>query len=198
VGLSLYSCTASSNTISTGGVLAVTTSGRPRSSSRATIEDAAAELFLEQGFAATTIDQVTRRAGVSRATFFNYFAQKSDLLWLEVDEAIAALAESTAACARVDEVRAAVVATARLMDGRAVPLAVSQAELLGSTDEIAASGMVRLAALARAFSGLGDRTTAFVLAGLIGAAWLDWARAGVARGALAERLEAAFDRVSIR
>ena len=63
-------------------------SGRPRASSRAMLAEAAAELFLEQTYAGTTIDQIAQRAGVSRNTFFNYFPAKSDVLWYEVDDAL--------------------------------------------------------------------------------------------------------------
>ena len=66
--------------------------GRPRSVSRATLEEAACELFLEQGYAATSVADITRRAGVSRATFFNYIPTKSDLLWTSVDDALDRLA----------------------------------------------------------------------------------------------------------
>ncbi|MBC7441420.1 MAG: TetR family transcriptional regulator, partial [Ramlibacter sp.] len=65
--------------------------GRPRGSSRAMLEEAAAELFLEQTYAGTTIEQITRRAGVSRNTFFNYFRAKSDLLWVDVDAGLGGL-----------------------------------------------------------------------------------------------------------
>jgi AcrR family transcriptional regulator len=64
--------------------------GRPRASSQETLAEAACELFLEQGFGATTIADIARRAGVSRSSFFNYFASKSDILWAALDERIAA------------------------------------------------------------------------------------------------------------
>ena len=65
--------------------------GRPRRSSAEVLADAAAELFLEQGYGRTTVDQIAARAGVSRATFFNYFPAKSDVMWLELDAAVAGL-----------------------------------------------------------------------------------------------------------
>ncbi|MFA5121424.1 TetR/AcrR family transcriptional regulator [Zavarzinia sp.] len=40
---------------------------------------AAGELFLDQGFAGTSMDAVARRAGVSKATIYAYFASKEDL-----------------------------------------------------------------------------------------------------------------------
>ncbi|MDO9397103.1 MAG: helix-turn-helix domain-containing protein, partial [Herbiconiux sp.] len=71
--------------------------GRPRASSQPMLEEAASELFLEQGYAKTTIEQITQRAGVSRNTFFNYFGAKSDLLWVELDASLAALTAALAA-----------------------------------------------------------------------------------------------------
>ncbi|MBK0422616.1 TetR family transcriptional regulator [Leucobacter sp. CSA2] len=65
--------------------------GRPRASSREELADAATELFLERGYAATAIADITRRAGVSRASFFNYFASKSALLWDVFDCRVEAL-----------------------------------------------------------------------------------------------------------
>lgn len=55
--------------------------GRPAATTRETIEEAAYELFLEQGFAATSVSDIATRAGVSRSSFFNYFDGKRDVLW---------------------------------------------------------------------------------------------------------------------
>ncbi len=42
--------------------------------------DAALSLFVEKGYAATRIDEVARRAGVSKGTLYLYYASKEDLL----------------------------------------------------------------------------------------------------------------------
>lgn len=62
--------------------------GRPRASSRETLAEAACELFLEQGYDATSVADITQRAGVSRSSFFNYFSSKSDVLWSGLDARI--------------------------------------------------------------------------------------------------------------
>src|SRR5690554_274630 len=61
--------------------------GRPPAVSRETLQDAAFDLFLEQGYERTTVDDIARRAGVGRSTFFNHFAAKSDVFWTELDDA---------------------------------------------------------------------------------------------------------------
>ncbi len=41
---------------------------------------AAVDLFAEQGYDATTVAQIASRAGVTKSTFFRYFADKRELL----------------------------------------------------------------------------------------------------------------------
>ncbi|HLK67414.1 MAG TPA: TetR/AcrR family transcriptional regulator [Bryobacteraceae bacterium] len=47
---------------------------------RTAIWDAATDLFAEKGYDETTIDDIAKRAGVSRRSFFRYFTSKSDLM----------------------------------------------------------------------------------------------------------------------
>ena len=42
---------------------------------------AALELFVEQGFAATTVPQITERAGLTTRTFFRHFTDKREVLF---------------------------------------------------------------------------------------------------------------------
>lgn len=51
---------------------------RKRAQTSEAIHVAAAELVLEHGLEATTIDAISERAGVSTRTFFNYFPAKED------------------------------------------------------------------------------------------------------------------------
>ncbi len=47
---------------------------------RAQICDAALELFLEKGFASTTIRDICARSGVNQASIYDYIANKNDIL----------------------------------------------------------------------------------------------------------------------
>jgi len=51
--------------------------------------DAALTLFVEKGFAATRVEEVAARAGVSKGTLFLYFPSKEDLFKAVVRETIA-------------------------------------------------------------------------------------------------------------
>ena len=53
----------------------------PREATRARIERAALDLFTRRGFEGVTIDEVAEVAGISRRTYFRYFATKADAVW---------------------------------------------------------------------------------------------------------------------
>jgi AcrR family transcriptional regulator len=53
---------------------------------------AAVELFSEQGFADTTVPQITQRAGLTTRTFFRHFADKREVLFGHEDASVQARA----------------------------------------------------------------------------------------------------------
>ncbi len=59
---------------------------RTRRVVRQQISETATQLFIEHGFAATTIDQIAEVAGVSRRSFFRYFPSKEDVILGELVE----------------------------------------------------------------------------------------------------------------
>ncbi|WP_158853778.1 TetR/AcrR family transcriptional regulator [Saccharothrix deserti] len=58
---------------------------RTRNVVRAQLGEAAVKLFVEQGFEATTVEQIAAATGLSRRSFHRYFSSKEDVLgqWFE-------------------------------------------------------------------------------------------------------------------
>jgi mycofactocin system transcriptional regulator len=53
----------------------------PAEGTRARVERAALDLFTLRGFENVTTDEVADAAGISRRTFFRYYATKADAVW---------------------------------------------------------------------------------------------------------------------
>jgi AcrR family transcriptional regulator len=53
---------------------------RKKAKTRAAIRDHAMRLFEEQGYSATTVEQIAEAAEVSQSTFFRYFPTKEDVI----------------------------------------------------------------------------------------------------------------------
>lgn len=77
--------TENDGTGSTGGGGARRAGRRPVTS-RSEIEHIALEMFSDQGFEHTTVDDVAHAAGIGRRTFFRYFASKNDIAWGAFEE----------------------------------------------------------------------------------------------------------------
>ena len=182
--------------------------GRPQAASREFLQEAAFELFLENGFAGTTVEQITTRAGVSRNTFFNYFTAKGDVFWVELDDSLPVVATSLRD-ARGDTPPMTAVMDALLGLGREfgpdrVPFALTQYELIGSGHELQASALTRFTAQAaiirdylmgRGVDGLRASAAAYAAIGAAIAAGQAWAAAGTGRGDVEQYLRAALEPV---
>jgi AcrR family transcriptional regulator len=60
---------------------------RKKAQTRLAIEEAASALFAEQGYEATTVEQISERAEISHMTFFRYFPSKAHVIILGRDNA---------------------------------------------------------------------------------------------------------------
>lgn len=82
----------------------------PRSAHREHIASAASALFLEKGIAATSMDEIAKAAGYSKATLYVYFENKEEIVGILVlnsmkklhDYIAAALAQQESTRARYD------------------------------------------------------------------------------------------------
>ena len=179
--------------------------GRPKASSRETLAEAACELFLEKGFEATSIADITTRAGVSRSSFFNYFSSKSDILWAGLDERIAAfearLSDDQATDA-ASAVRAEALAVADAFTPDSLALGIVNARAMGLEDELEREAALRRSRIGRAVAahlvrGGADRLRADVAGAAWGGAVLAaieaWAHDGAGRTSLARFLARAAD-----
>jgi AcrR family transcriptional regulator len=61
---------------------------------RAEVAEVALRLFLDQGFEKTTVDQIAAEAGLSRTSFFRYFATKEDVILGHLEELRQSLVEA--------------------------------------------------------------------------------------------------------
>jgi AcrR family transcriptional regulator len=77
---------------------------------------AAMELFVQRGYEQTTVADIAERAGLTRRTFFRYFADKREVLFQgseRLQEAmVSALSDAPAGAAAIEAVAAALDATA--------------------------------------------------------------------------------------
>lgn len=197
--------------------------GRPRRASQELLQEAAFELFQLRGYRATSVEQIARTAGFSRATFFNFFSSKAELFWVETDALIGSLRDALESRLGEGEppgLREALLDYAQTMSSSAIPWALKNYRLLEAADDLVASGASRVLELNRLFAHYlrqcaapGERAgeagaEAGVDAGDAGAvvqsraaattallltALLGWIDAGVARGGFREHLQQAFD-----
>lgn len=135
--------------------LSETRRGRPPGTSARALELIALRLFADQGFDATTVDQIAGEAGVSRRTFFRYFESKSEVLWSEFDLEVTNLRRELAALPKtlpiMDAVRTAVLAVNHY-GPEDVPELRARMSLISATSELAAAAALHYDAWERAIS----------------------------------------------
>ncbi|OLT00312.1 hypothetical protein BJF90_36200 [Pseudonocardia sp. CNS-004] len=86
--------------------------GRPAITSARHLAEVAQALFVEHGFEATSVDDITAAAGVSRRTFFRYFSTKADVLWVESAAELGRFRELLAGASRDEACRDVLCRTA--------------------------------------------------------------------------------------
>ncbi|WP_166984711.1 TetR/AcrR family transcriptional regulator [Canibacter zhoujuaniae] len=174
--------------------------GRPKATNAETLQEAAYDLFLTQGYDSTTIAQITATAGVGRTTFFNYFAEKSDVFWPEIDKTLARLklALQTHDKTGIDLLIAAVSDTLKPWEAGAIPWILSHFAAIGSPVaalDSSGSRVHEIAALIRthlvstpANKNFTAEIAAATLTGALLAAIFEWVQKGPDRGSIHHHL----------
>jgi TetR/AcrR family transcriptional regulator, regulator of mycofactocin system len=143
-----------------GPAVAVARRGRPPATSSGELRRIALRLFVENGFEATTIDQITTEAGVSERTFFRYFTSKSSVLWTDFDTEVetirSALASVPGDVPMMDAIRHAVV-SANHYQASDVPELRMRMSLIGSVPALSSSAAEHYDAWERAVSEFASR-----------------------------------------
>jgi len=134
--------------------------GAPQRKRRQVVE-AAARLFMAQGYGATSMDAIARAAGVSKATLYAYFPGKDALFAAIVGEACAREAEGRPCCPDAD---AGNLAATLLSLGEGYLSFLLREEVLAIQRVVMAEGP-RFPELGRAFYESGPRRTIAWLAG---------------------------------
>jgi AcrR family transcriptional regulator len=160
---------------------------RKRQEVRTRISDTATRLFKKRGFDAVSVEEVAREADVSKATVFNYFECKEDLLLDRAPELIERVrgalksARSTEALPALREALLNLVITRDALSGTipAVkwfwPLVTSTPSLRARAQQHGEEFQAELARLLKA-AGLG-KDAALVAAMVVAAWWCAWKQA---------------------
>src|ERR1700733_12926965 len=92
--------------------------GRWQPDARGRLAEAALALFGERGFDQTTVAEIAERAGLTKRTFFRYFADKREVLFLGAQGLkelfLTAVAAAPESAAPLDAVAAALDAAAAM------------------------------------------------------------------------------------
>ena len=125
------------------------------------LRQAAVALYLERGYEATTVAEIAERAGLTKRTFFRYFADKREVLFagsesLQTD-IVTALRQAPAEVPPIEAVLQA-LATGGTAFGRYPDFARQRRDLIASSPDLQERELIKLASLTAAVAGaLRDR-----------------------------------------
>jgi len=123
--------------------------GRHPTTTRAQLSHVALQLFIEQGFDETTVDDIAHTAGIGRRTLFRYFPSKNDLPWGDFEAGLEDMRKFLAALPEdlplMDALSAAIVDFNRF-PAEEVPYHRKRMELLLNVPALVAHSTLRYAA----------------------------------------------------
>lgn len=129
--------------------------GRWEPNARERLQEAAIELFDEHGYDLTTVGDIAARAGLTERTFFRYFTDKREVLFVRSDElekaVVGIIAGAPDDAAPLDVVSAALeAAAAELQGGTELRLLRARHALVMRHSELRERELVKLAFLGAA------------------------------------------------
>jgi AcrR family transcriptional regulator len=124
--------------------------------SRGRLEQAAMELYSEQGFEKTTVAEIAERAGLTERTFFRHFADKREVLFSGAGEfqelIVGNVANAPESLAPIDAAAEGLQAAAALL-GQREEFARQRQEIIAANAELQERELIKFASLSAA---LGD------------------------------------------
>jgi AcrR family transcriptional regulator len=130
--------------------------GRWEPNAAGRLQQAAMELFLERGYAEVTVAEIADRAGLTKRSFFNHFADKREVFFAGARDLEVSVAGHLAeAAAELDPIEAAVAALTRsgLELAPYLPFAAARRALVASSLELRERDLAKLASLASVIAG---------------------------------------------
>jgi AcrR family transcriptional regulator len=119
------------------------------------LAQAALELFGERGFEQTTVEDIAKRAGLTKRTFFRHFSDKREVLFGGGDELkelfVRSLAAAPASAAPMDAVAVSLEAAGAELQGRA-EFARQRQAVIAANAELQERELVKLASIADALA----------------------------------------------
>jgi AcrR family transcriptional regulator len=127
--------------------------GRWQADAQGRLIEAAMALFGERGYDNTTVADIAERAGLTKRTFFRYFADKREVLFFgaaALEELIvSAVAGAPQSASPLAAVEAGLTATEGIFDERR-EFATKRHQIIAANPELQERELIKLASLARA------------------------------------------------
>jgi AcrR family transcriptional regulator len=124
---------------------------------RGRLQQAALTLYGEQGFERTTVAEIAERAGLTKRTFFRYYADKREVLFsgseaLE-ERFVGGIAAAPRSATPLDAVAAALDAATAMFDEQRRPFATQRQQVIAANPGLQERELIKLASLAGAVAG---------------------------------------------